>query len=73
MKILFNLSEQVQIRLTQKGRDILKEQKYLEEWIKEDKDGWSTWQMHTLFQYFGQHIYVGCTPPFELTIRLKWD
>lgn len=44
--------------------------------IKEDEQGRSEWQMHTLMHLFGEHlyngcqIYNGCQMPFDPSIEI---
>ena len=79
----FNINYNVKVRLTDRGRQILREEweKYCrpmfkpEDYIppKEDTEGWSTWQLWDLMQRFGQHFYLQNTPaqmPFETTIEI---
>ena len=59
-----NINTFVSVRLTSKGHEIIKTP-------VEEVDGWSRWQLWELFQVFGPHLYLGCEPPFEMTIRLQ--
>ena len=82
----FNLNSDVFVRLTPEGRRLHKKAHdelnthlyrinpkakrapyYTPE---EDEDGWSKWQLWDLMASFGEHIYNGCRPPFELNIRI---
>lgn len=36
----------------------------------EDENGFSQWQMWRLFETFGEHIFLGCEPPFETEIEI---
>lgn len=81
-----NLNDTVYVQLTDHGRDIIKRQrealnkKYPHFNLKTEKDevnGWSSWQLHSLFQTFGDIIHVGGHNPFNLDISLvdpnsKW-
>jgi len=76
----FNINDDVKVKLTETGREILREQHeelrglwptfpgYEEP--KEDKDGWTTYQMWCLMESFGQHVAMGLTMPFETTIEI---
>jgi hypothetical protein len=72
----FNINNFVYVKLTQRGRDILRANhdnhaKISEyEPPKEDSEGWSKWQMWELFANFGHHWYLGMDVPFETTIRI---
>ena len=83
MLINFNLNDYVFIKLTKIGKEEHKRQHeelnkslkkpYPYNPPKEDIDGWSKWQLHTLFTYFGHMIYLGCDSPFETTIKLEFN
>lgn len=80
-----NLNDHVWIRLTDKGRAMLREQDAnwsrlyatsygrlaVAEKQEAENDGWSRWQLWSLIQSFGAALYLGCNPPFETTIRLE--
>lgn len=81
----FNMNDYVRVRLTDFGRARLREQHdelyrlvvasggEAREWVppKEDADGWSEWQLWSLMQRLGQHIYLGMpTPPFDTSIQI---
>ncbi len=75
----FNINEYVKVKLTDEGREILnkKKQRFKREYNidlnfhkKEDEDGWSEWQMWDLMMTFGEHIHLGCKPPFETNIEI---
>lgn len=78
--MLFNLNEYVRVKLTQRGRNIHRQQwhavmdglrtKYEYHDPDEDKDGWSKWQGWDLMQTFGPHMGMGVDLPFELTIEI---
>ena len=79
--MLFNLNNEVRVRLTQVGRDELKRQhdelyaslgKPNEPYTpkKEDKDGWSTFQMWYLMNKFGYMLGMGFSSPFEIEIEI---
>jgi len=81
----FNINHYVKVKLTERGRKILKEQH--EELIrgplgilgdmktykpkKEDGEGWSTWQMWDLMVTLGRYCYMGPMPPFETEIIIN--
>jgi len=82
----FNVNHEVFVRLTDEGRSLhRKAHDELEAHIrsvspkvkpvayqspKEDEDGWSKWLLWELMASFGEHMYNGCRPPFELDIRI---
>lgn len=77
----FNINEYVRVKLTPKGKSILREQfeeqhnrmpDIFKEFSlpQEDSQGFSEWQMWHLFEAFGNHIFMGCEPPFELEIEI---
>lgn len=41
--------------------------------IKEDEEGWSTWQLWRLMNEFGEHLYNGAEIPFEAEIEIVDD
>jgi hypothetical protein len=66
--IEFNINHSVQVRLTERGRAILRAGNI--DAPEEDADGWSRWQMWCLMEALGEHVHIGANPPFETTIRL---
>ncbi len=76
MNIPFNMNDYVRVKLTDKGREIHKKtwtslvprMKYNPP--KEDKDGWSEWQLWVLMQEFGAHIAMGIESPLESNIEI---
>lgn len=72
----FNINNAVKVKLTDAGRKELKRQhddlgikkEYKE--IPTDKDGYSSFQLHTLMNSFGHMMVMGVEPPFEITIRI---
>ena len=75
----FNINNYVKVKLTDKGREIVKKSRviyraiggdYSEVEITEDSDGWSKWQMWDLMSTFGSHMYNGCISPFETEIDI---
>ena len=83
--ITFNLNESVRVQLTPAGRQFHCASHY-NFWAehcpgnphdytppKEDAEGWSTWQLHSLMSIFGGAIRLGHGPndlPFALNIQL---
>lgn len=86
MRTMFNINYEVKVKLTSRGLQILREQDieffkknpHLVETLKDytpskrkpDENGWCTWQLWDLMNTFGDHIYNGCQPPFELEIEI---
>ena len=72
----FNINHMVRVKLTDKGRAIHRENwEILSRKLGycppvEDKNGWSTWQMWSLMNHFGEHLFCGSEPPFETTIDI---
>jgi len=77
----FNVNENVRVKLTPTGKDILRKKfdlahermpQVFKEFSlpEEDAQGFSKWQMWQLFADFGEHIYLGCNPPFETEIEI---
>lgn len=81
--VTFNINDYVQVRLTDRGRNCLRENY---ERLKaaagghigfdfklptEDQDGWSRWQAWDLMHQLGPHISAGFDLPFETTIRVE--
>jgi len=81
--MIFNANEIVRVRLTDHGRELLatnhalfrsrmgKPQPFTPP--VEDADGWSRWQLWSLMQAFGPHIYLGCDMPFSADIEIPSD
>ncbi|MDX1475057.1 MAG: hypothetical protein R3309_12860 [Reinekea sp.] len=73
-----NLNQTVKVRLTKTGINIINKQKeelknstggrYIPPKIRIDKDGYTHFQLWSLFDTFGNHIFLGCNPPFDLDI-----
>ena len=82
--LTINVNGKDRVRLTDKGREILREQhenlyRALRdpgaptwEYVPptEDADGWSEWQLWDLMSRFGPYIHLGFDPPFETNIRI---
>lgn len=68
--IALNVNENVMVKLTDRGRQaLLRERHYIP---KEDADGWTIWQLHSLMTALGKHIGPGFgDSPFETTILVK--
>ena len=77
----FNINYYVKVKLTQVGKDELLRQH--KEWLikipslkreftlpKEDEDGYSKWQMHSLMNSFGHLMSIGFNTPFETEILI---
>jgi hypothetical protein len=77
----FNINNNVRVKLTDAGKEILRRQ--FDEMNKtfpkafgefklpeEDQEGWSEWEMSTLMQYLGKHIVAGYQLPFETDIEI---
>lgn len=85
----FNVNHSVFVRLTDEGRRLHRKASddhnafvasaspsfigYAYIKPEEDLDGWSKWQLWELMASFGEHMYNGCRPPFELNIRIPED
>lgn len=77
----FNLNDYVLIRLTDVGRESLRNQHEVlrRQGVplrvykppREDANGWSRWQLWSLMDHFGALTYLGCPVPFETTIRIE--
>lgn len=81
----FNINDKVRVRLTDRGRRILREQ-HIElsmqipamrspwkQYVppKEDADGWSEWTLWDLMNRFGPYLHPGAVePPFYLDIEI---
>ena len=76
----FNINNPIKIKLTDKGREIIKK-RHEDFWSQrnadiefkpwpEDEDGWSKQQMYNVFHVFGDYLTVGREPPFETEIDL---
>lgn len=81
MKIPFNINEVVLVKLTEFGKQKLREQdeqferehriKVSSSIPEEDSEGWSRWQLWDLMNRLGKYNYMGCKPPFDLTIQFE--
>ena len=76
----FNVNHYVLVKLTAVGRKEIERQNrelrlahpHLQPAIpiKEDAEGWSKWQMHSLMNRFGHMMILGCESPFEMDIKI---
>lgn len=79
--ILFNVNDSVRVKLTARGKQVLRAQhaelyagygnrapSYTEP--KEDEDGWSKWQLWALMSHFGGSTHLGIDPCFETEIQI---
>lgn len=79
-----NMNDMVQVKMTDYGWELYMEEinpirvrfksvPYTLESIKqekEDAEGYSKWQLWTLFRHFGEHINLGARSPFGMDIRI---
>ena len=79
MSKLFNINNQVSIKLTDVGRELLIKQhdelfshrsprQYMP---PKEVDGWSKWQLWEVMEAFGPFVSMGFVLPFEPTIRIE--
>lgn len=79
--MLFNINDNVYVKLTDHGRKVHYEE-HIKFWgkfpnqpsykpPKEDNEGWSKWQMWELMSEFGSHIGMCKSNVFETTIRIE--
>ena len=78
--MLFNINQNVRVKLNDYGRKIHKEYfDHLAEGLntslkyappKEDAEGWSSWQLWHLMRVFGPYLWVGGKVPFDNWIFL---
>lgn len=68
--VKFNINNVVKVKLTDLGRKILAADTHRYIVLKEDRAGWSEWQLWELMQVFGPHLYMGASLPFEAEITL---
>jgi len=75
-KIPFNINDYVLIKLTDRGKKILKENydelqfegKPTFKLPKTDENGYSKYQLWGLMSEFGKYLFNGCKIPFEMNI-----
>ena len=76
----FNANNYVFVKLTETGRkEIERQNSELRAIypqippaipIKEDSEGWSKWQLHSLMNRFGHMMVCGCENPFDMNIKI---
>jgi len=81
--VQFNVNRTVKVKLTEYGRECLRRNydelsagyngklKWEFELPKEDAEGWSKWQMHSLMEQLGRYMRLGCACPFDPNIRIE--
>ena len=79
--MIFNINSMVRVKLTDEGRKALLLE-HIAFWkghgraippyepIKEDYDGWSTWQLWSLMNQLGPYVNMGMKPVFEMDIDI---
>lgn len=83
MYLGINTNDYVLVRLTPRGREVLRENhdKLYDGWGRSkpiyappaETCGWSKWQLWRLMQEFGEHTYNGAEVCFETEIRIPLD
>ena len=63
MPAQFNLNDDVKVKLTDHGRDLLAKKRRLTR--QPDEAGYAKFQLWELMNIFGEHFYNGCSIPFE--------
>jgi hypothetical protein len=63
MPAQFNLNDDVKVKLTDHGRDLLAKKRRLTQ--QPDEAGYTKFQLWELMNIFGEHLYNGCSIPFE--------
>jgi hypothetical protein len=71
--IEYNINHNVRVRLTGRGRKILRQTGPHDSKATPDADGWSEFQLWHLMETFGPHLYLGCEVPFNPDIVLIGD
>jgi len=82
VKMKFNINNNVKVQLTETGKKILRENfdKLYTDYgrnppkfklPKEDKNGWSIWQLWVLINEFGNHMHMGFDLPFKTVIDIS--
>jgi hypothetical protein len=82
LPLIFNINDTVRVKLTDFGRQALQRQ-HVEFWAsvgraepyphtppKEDAEGWSEWQLHSLMHELGHLSCLGGPLPFETEIEI---
>jgi hypothetical protein len=62
MPAQFNLNDDVKVKLTDHGRDLLAKKRLTRQ---PDEAGYNRFQLWELMNIFGEHFYNGCSIPFE--------
>ena len=62
MPAQFNLNDDVKVKLTDHGRDLLAKKRLTRQ---PDEAGYTKFQLWELMNIFGEHFYNGCSIPFE--------
>lgn len=82
---IFNVNHNVEVKLTDKGRDIYYHKNdwmnkkrnlpngYFPQVKPKEVDGWFECQLWELMEIFGSHMSMGLDNPFETNIRIKND
>jgi len=67
----FNINENVKVKLTDYGKEILRNNNYHYFYpIKEGNEGWSKWQLWALMEELGSYCGLGKSLPFETEIEI---
>ncbi len=71
--VTLNVNDVVLVQLNDRGRGIISEQvaRGLEHTVREDGEGWSSWQLWHLMEVFGHHLHLGAQMPFDSQIRIR--
>lgn len=79
-RMAFNVNERVWVKLTARGREILREREErlaanypgvnFGSLYREDAQGWSEWQLWSLMHELGEHMFNGARVPFETTLLI---
>lgn len=68
--MMFNINDNVYVRLTARGRSILLENAQPVPASASNADGYTRWQLWDLMQTFGKYLFNGSIVPFETDIKL---
>lgn len=71
MWVPFDVSNFVRIKLFDRGKRILKEKGYCV--VRSDKEEYYIFNFWTVMNVFGEYVYPGCTPPFEISIGIEME
>jgi hypothetical protein len=61
-RMVVNLNDDVKVKLTDYGRDLLAKKRLTRQ---PDEAGYTKFQLWELMNIFGEHLYNGCSIPFE--------